>query len=58
MESEVSRVEKATILFIVVALLLLLATFGQGGYVGEKVIQLSTYLFGLGFYLIPIIYLH
>jgi S-DNA-T family DNA segregation ATPase FtsK/SpoIIIE len=43
------------ILFFVVAGLLLLATFGQGGLAGEKVVQLSTFLFGIGFYLIPII---
>jgi len=43
------------ILFFVFAALLLLATFGQGGLVGEKVVQFSTFLFGIGFYLIPVI---
>lgn len=43
------------ILFFVIAILLLLASFGQGGLVGEKTSQFGTFLFGIGFYLIPII---
>lgn len=43
------------IMFIVVAILLLLATVGQGGVVGERLVQFASFLFGIGFYLIPII---
>ena len=43
------------ILFFVISLLLILAIAGQGGVVGENVVRFSTFLFGLGFYLIPLI---
>lgn len=43
------------ILFLLISVLLLLASFGQGGVVGEKTIQFGTFIFGIGFYLIPII---
>jgi hypothetical protein len=43
------------IMFIVVAILLLLATVGQGGMVGQKLVEFASFLFGIGFYLIPVI---
>lgn len=60
-ESALSSIKEETletiwaILFLVIALLLLLATFGQGGFVGEKTTVFLTFLFGIGFYLIPVV---
>lgn len=41
--------------FILLALILLLAAFGKAGFVGEKVFDFLTLLFGIGYYLLPII---
>ncbi len=43
------------ILFFLLALILILAVFGQGGIVGEKVYEIFKFLFGFGFFLIPVI---
>jgi DNA segregation ATPase FtsK/SpoIIIE, S-DNA-T family len=41
--------------FFVVAALLIFASFGNGGIVGENIALLLTRLFGLGYYLLPVI---
>lgn len=43
------------IAFILIAILLMLAGVGQAGFVGEKIHNFLTILFGVGYYLIPLI---
>lgn len=43
------------IIFIIISLFLLLSPAGKAGIVGDKTYQIFEYLFGLGYYLIPII---
>lgn len=43
------------ILFFLVSLFLLLAAFNKGGIVGEKSFELFTFLFGVGYYLLPLV---
>ncbi len=46
----------AAVLFFVIALFFLLAAFGKAGVVGEKLYTLFSFLFGIGFYLLPILF--
>jgi S-DNA-T family DNA segregation ATPase FtsK/SpoIIIE len=41
--------------FFVISTLLILAAFGQGGLVGEKSVDFLKFLFGIGFYFIPVV---
>jgi len=43
------------IVFLVVAAFLSFAAFGKAGFLGEGVFKISTFLFGIGYYLVPII---
>jgi len=43
------------ILFIVFAIFLTMASFNKAGIVGEKIYTFFTFLFGIGYYLLPII---
>jgi S-DNA-T family DNA segregation ATPase FtsK/SpoIIIE len=43
------------ILFFLISLFLLLAAFNKGGIVGTKSYELFTFLFGIGYYLLPVI---
>ena len=45
------------ILSVVLTLLLLLAAFGKGGPVGDMLYRGLSFLFGIGYYLIPIVFL-
>jgi len=45
------------ILSLVMAIFLLLGAFGAAGVVGSKAFELLTYLSGIGYYLLPIIFL-
>ncbi len=42
--------------FFVLAVFLLMSAFNKGGFVGEKAFEIFTYLFGIGYYLIPTIF--
>lgn len=42
--------------FFVIALFLLMSAFNKGGIVGEKAFELFSYLFGIGYYLLPTIF--
>lgn len=44
-----------TIVFFVLGLLLILAAFGKSGIIGAKVFQFLKYLFGVGYFLLPIL---
>lgn len=43
------------IVFIIVSIFLLLSPFDKAGIVGDKTYQLLDYLFGIGYYLLPLI---
>lgn len=43
------------ILFIVFAIFLIMASFSKAGIVGEKIYIFFTFLFGIGYYLLPLI---
>ena len=43
------------ILFIVFAIFLIMASFSKAGIVGEKIYTFFTFLFGIGYYLLPLI---
>lgn len=43
------------IVFIVIAIFLSFAAFGKAGFLGKTIFGAFTYLFGIGYYLIPII---
>lgn len=43
------------ILFFLVSLFLLLAAFNKGGVVGTQSYELFTFLFGIGYYLLPLV---
>ena len=45
------------IIFFVLALFLILSAFGKGGLLGGKSFEILKYLFGVGYYLLPIIFL-
>jgi len=45
------------IIFIIISLFLTLSPLGKAGIVGDKVYQLFDYLFGVGYFLMPIILL-
>lgn len=47
----------SAIIFIIISLFLFLASFGKAGIVGNKVYYYLELLFGLGYYLLPIILL-
>lgn len=42
--------------FFVLSVFLMLSAFNKGGFVGEKAFELFSYLFGIGYYLLPIIF--
>ncbi len=42
--------------FFVLAVFLLMSAFKKGGMVGEKAFELFTFLFGIGYYLLPTIF--
>ena len=41
---------------VIIALILFLAAKGEGGYLGEKVYASAHYLFGIGYYVIPLLF--
>jgi len=43
------------IFFVLIGVIFLSAPFGKGGFVGDRTYSFFTYLFGVGYYLIPII---
>lgn len=43
--------------FFVLSLFLLLSAFAKGGVVGRKSFEIFSYLFGIGYYLLPILFL-
>jgi DNA segregation ATPase FtsK/SpoIIIE, S-DNA-T family len=45
------------ILFIIISFFLILAPFNKAGFVGEKVYVFFDFLFGIGYYLLPLILL-
>jgi DNA segregation ATPase FtsK/SpoIIIE, S-DNA-T family len=60
-EVRVSHLKEETIetiwaiLFFLVSFFLLLAAFNKGGIVGTKSYELFTFLFGIGYYLLPLV---
>ena len=42
--------------FIILTLLLLMAAVGSGGYLGEKIYEFIHFLFGIGYYILPILF--
>ena len=46
----------AAVGFFVLALFLLLSAFGKGGVVGIKSFEMFSFLFGIGYYLMPILF--
>lgn len=60
-ESLISHLNQETIegiiavVFIIIAVFLLLSPFGKAGIVGDKIFEWLTFLFGIGYYLLPII---
>ncbi|MFH1402207.1 MAG: DNA translocase FtsK 4TM domain-containing protein [Patescibacteria group bacterium] len=46
----------ATIIFFVFAIFLILASFGLGGVAGEKIYSILHFLFGIGYFLLPVIF--
>ncbi|KND46748.1 MAG: Cell division protein FtsK [Parcubacteria bacterium C7867-006] len=42
--------------FFVISVFLLMSAFNKGGFVGEKAFELFSYLFGIGYYLMPTIF--
>ena len=45
------------IFFIILALLLLLAAVGSGGYLGGKIYDAIHFLFGVGYYVLPLLFI-
>jgi DNA segregation ATPase FtsK/SpoIIIE, S-DNA-T family len=45
----------SAIVFILVAIFLLMSPFGRGGFMGDHAYRILSWLFGIGYYLIPII---
>jgi TRAP-type C4-dicarboxylate transport system permease small subunit len=45
------------VLFFVLSIFFILASFHKAGMVGEKSYELLSYLFGVGFYVLPILFL-
>ncbi|MBP9763148.1 MAG: DNA translocase FtsK 4TM domain-containing protein [Candidatus Pacebacteria bacterium] len=43
------------IVFLAIAAFLSFAAFGRGGFLGDAVFKISNYLFGIGYYLLPVI---
>lgn len=44
------------IAFLVLAVFFILSSFGKAGFVGAKIYQFFSYLFGIGYYLLPLIF--
>ena len=42
------------VVFFVLALFLILSAFGKGGVVGQKSFDILSFLFGIGYYLLPV----
>lgn len=55
LQEETVRAIVAVVLFVL-ALFLLLSAFGKGGFVGQKSYEIFSYLFGIGYYLLPILF--
>ncbi|MSU45264.1 MAG: DNA translocase FtsK [Candidatus Zambryskibacteria bacterium] len=55
LQEETVRAIVAVVLFVL-ALFLLLSAFGKGGVVGRKSFETFSYLFGIGYYLLPILF--
>ncbi len=45
------------IIFFVLAIFLILASLGSGGIVGKSVFEISSYLLGVGYFLLPVLFL-
>ncbi len=45
----------SAIIFIIVSIFLLLAPFNKAGIVGDKIFEFLTLLFGIGYYILPVI---
>ena len=43
--------------FIILALLLLMAAVGSGGYLGGKIYEFIHFLFGIGYYILPTLFI-
>lgn len=56
LQEETVRAIFAVLLFVL-ALFLLLSSFDKGGVVGRKSFEIFSYLFGVGYYLLPILFL-
>lgn len=60
-EKSVARIKEETletiwaIVFILISVFLILAAFGKGGVVGTKIYELFDFLFGVGYYLLPLV---
>ncbi|MES2213753.1 MAG: DNA translocase FtsK 4TM domain-containing protein [Patescibacteria group bacterium] len=44
------------VIFFVFGIFLVLAAFNKGGMVGQKTYELLTFLFGIGYYLLPVLF--
>jgi hypothetical protein len=45
----------SSIIFVAVAVFMILSAFNSAGYLGSKIFTGLTYLFGIGYYLVPIL---
>lgn len=45
----------SAIVFIIISIFLLLAPFNKAGIVGDKIFEVLTLLFGIGYYILPVI---
>ena len=52
---EETRYSILGIFFVLIGVIFLFAPFGKGGFVGDNTYSFFTYLFGVGYYLIPVI---
>jgi len=52
---EETRYSILGIFFVLIGVIFLFAPFGKGGFVGDNTYHFFTYLFGVGYYLIPLI---
>src|SRR3989338_6619315 len=45
------------LVLVIVALILLLAAGGESGYLGEKIYLVAHFFFGVGYYVIPVLFI-